>query len=400
MRLMKTLALKIIALPVATLLFVSVAGAVSLTVEYKPFGVPDSKREEYENRVRVIQEKEILLAGDQTGIALPIAKLDHSHHDFGMVDPHTTMKHDFVVRNGGTGPLALDVASTSCKCTVGRLTSNLVSPGAEATITMEWNTGYQADHYEQTATIHTNDPIRSVIELKVAGEVRGQLIAPNAVSLTAEKLGDLPSGDFVLFSQLWNDFTVLDISADGEETASLIWDVMPIDNDDVDLADKQSRSAVRVQLLVPHHRYGEFSGELQVVVRPGGGDKDVVRKVAYSGKVRRPISFVSPQLDKHDGLDIGTLTSGKKVQWHLLVQVRGGEGRQLEVLDVEPKVLQTKLRPTSREGTYRLTLTIPADCASTTFNLDHQRGYVQVGDPSDSEFSNWFPVIGAVAEIR
>ncbi len=392
---MNTHFLKFLTLPIVTVLFISVAGAVSLTVQYKTYGVPDHRREEYAKKVQVIREREKVLSGEISTADLPKAVIASKTHDFGMIDPHITATHDFTIRNEGNGPLALKVNGTSCKCTVGRLANDYLAPGEETTITMEWNTGYQADHYEQTAIIQTNDPLQKEITLTVEGEVRAQLVAPETIGLKAEKLGDLASGEFVLFSQLWSDFTVMSITGEGTD-ADLNWDVTPIENDDIELADKQSRSAVRVKLSLPHHRYGEFNGKFNVVVRPGDGTDDITREVNFTGKVRRPISFVSPQLDMVEGLRMGMMSVGEESIWHLIVQVRGAEGRKIEVLDVEPKIIQAEIQPTSREGNYRLTLKIPADCPSTIFNLDHQRGYVQVGDPDDKEFMNWFPVLGAV----
>ncbi|MFG0289865.1 MAG: DUF1573 domain-containing protein [Rhodopirellula sp. JB044] len=395
---MKSHFVKFIALPISAILLITVAGAFSLTVQYKPYGVPEHRREEYDEKLSLIAQQQKALSGEIPTEELPIAVVEESTYDFGMIDPHTTTSHSFNVRNDGQGPLSLKVAGTSCKCTVGKLEHELLMPGATTTVTMEWNTGYQADEYEQTATIVTNDPLHKEIKLSVKGVVRAELIAPKSVELIAQQLGEMATGEIILFSQLWDDFTIMSITTDEDDT-TLNWETSPIDNDDVELADKESKSAVRVALAMPRHRPGNFQGNFTVTIRPGDGSADITREISYGGKVRPPISFISPLLHRHDGLHIGTLTAGEESTWHLYARVRGGEGLQIEVLDVEPKELKAEIQPTSREGDYRLTLKIEKDCPMTIFNLDHQRGYVQVGDPEDKQFSNWFPVVGAVVEI-
>ena len=90
------------------------------------------------------------------------------------------------------------------------------------------------------------------------------------------------------------------------------------------------------------------------------------------------------------------VSSDKDHEYHLVTRVRGDIGRHVEVLDVEPKHVQARLKATKTEGTYRLTIKIPKGCPSLQFNADQKHGYVQVGDPTNKSFSNWFPLMGAV----
>ncbi|SMP39837.1 Protein of unknown function [Neorhodopirellula lusitana] len=395
---MKSNLLKFASFPVAVIGFITVAGAFTQVVEYKPYGVPDIRREEYEAKVALIHEQEQILSGEVKSAGLPVAVADHANHDFGMIDPHTTAYHAFKIANHGEGPLTLEVTGTSCKCTVGELTNNLLPPGAETTVTMEWNTGYQAEHYQQTATVVTNDPLRKEIELTVEGEVRAELIIPGSVSLQAPKLGSLATGQFVMFSQLWDDFTVMEIKSSDPEVG-LNWDVVPLEKDAPELIDKYPKSALGVKLSLPRSRYGQFSGAFNVTICPGNGAEEITREIAYTGRVRPPISFQHPELRQDSGLEIGSLTAGQEYNYHIVVRVRNLENRQIEVLDVKPKELQATMKPLSIPGSYRLTLAIPKDCPMVMFNQDKDQGFVQVGDPNDRGFSNWFPVNGAVVKI-
>ena len=70
------------------------------------------------------------------------------------------------------------------------------------------------------------------------------------------------------------------------------------------------------------------------------------------------------------------------------------------MIDVVPKLLQTKLDPSGREGFYKLTLTVPQGVDTESFNREDQRGYVQIGDPKDPRFQNWFPLYGATVKLE
>ena len=106
---------------------ISLASGVSLSVQYKPYGVPDVLRAEYEEKIADIREREYLLENaDKLGEA--IAFLPTTIHDFGMLDPHGTGSHQFEIHNQGAAPLALKMGSTTCKCTASKLGSTLLQP--------------------------------------------------------------------------------------------------------------------------------------------------------------------------------------------------------------------------------------------------------------------------------
>ncbi|MGI9473259.1 MAG: DUF1573 domain-containing protein, partial [Rubripirellula sp.] len=183
------------------------------------------------------------------------------------------------------------------------------------------------------------------------------------------------------------------------EVAGFEWYAEPIENHDDRLADKEPRSAWEIRAFATSLDTGAFSGELRVKVRGSNGVDEVERTVRFNGKVRSPINFYSPEIHFQGGLDIGTLVSGKPHRFSLVVRVRGDLERSIEVLDVQPPVLKTSVLPLPTKGSYRLTMEVPSDCPMTMFNTVKKHGYIQVGDPDDKNFSNWFPIHGAVVEL-
>lgn len=382
------------------LLGVLALGALALlltqTVTYHPFGVPKHQREQYRKKVAAIQQyAELAKQADQ--VTRPVAVTNETVFNFGMVDPHSTISHPFVIHNEGELPLRLSVQETSCKCTVGKLGTKLLLPGEQTDITMTWNTGYQADTYEQTATIATNDPLRESIELTVKGVVRAECIVPDEIVFGTSDPGKPAETTFEVYSQLWDDFEVGEIDSD---LKGFQWSAEPIAPEDVALVDADAKSAWRVRVTSSGNQRGKFSGDMKLTIKPNSGTEAVMREMSASGKVRAPVSFYSPDIHKTEGLDIGTLVAGKEYLFHLIVRSRGQRQRDLDVLDVKPDQLEAFVKPLpSQPGSYRLTLKVPEDCEMVVFNRDSKHGYVHVGDPNDKAFSNWFPVMGAVVEF-
>lgn len=368
-----------------------VSAALTNSVTYKPFGVPDHRREEYEKKVQILSEVARLARSEN---ARPKVRVDNATYAFGMLNPHETATHSFEIFNDGDSPLELQVTDSSCKCTVGELKQRFVQPGGSTKVTLTWNTGIQADDYEQAVSLSTNDPMTKEILLKVTGEVRAQCVMPSKVTFAKCEWGMSAEANFVVYSQLWSDFEIKDVSCDLRDFQ---WVAEPLESHDVAIGGEDARSAWRVRMWTFRQDYGQYESNITVRIEPVGGLKSVTNSIAATGSVKPPISFYSPGIHNSDGLDIGTLVSDKEHQFHLVTRVRSTEKRNIQVLDVKPDVLRATLSPTQRNGNFRLTLTVPKDCPTTFFNLDSHHGYVQVGDPDDKNFSNWFPLRGVVA---
>ncbi len=110
---------------------------------------------------------------DQRGGPRPKAVMPTLEHDFGIMEAGSRGTHSFVVRNEGNAPLTLKHGKndTSCGCTIGELSQDVVAPGEEATITLHWDVrGDGATR--QWGKLHTNDPLYPQFTLNVSGIVR------------------------------------------------------------------------------------------------------------------------------------------------------------------------------------------------------------------------------------
>lgn len=101
----------------------------------------------------------------------PRASVDTAVYNFGTMQRGTSKSHEFLIRNVGHAPLTVRVGSTTCKCTVGNVDDKPVPPGESVHVKLEWKALVAPGPFRQMATILTNDPLESRLELSVEGEV-------------------------------------------------------------------------------------------------------------------------------------------------------------------------------------------------------------------------------------
>lgn len=358
----------------------------TLLVEYKPWGVPDVLREEYDQKVTAINARNQLIerweAKPKPSIAI------RSSYDLGLRDPESSEGYSFEIRNDGQEDLRIQSIATGNDVTI-EFGDDVVPPGQTSELTLSWQTGSDPGPFELTATLTTNDPLSEKTEVKFVGEIKSSLLVPDVVTLPATNVAETSQVSFLVTSQLWKEFTVVDIRSDLEQ---FDWNAEALPAGDLQNGD---RSAWRVIVQAGSTESGKFTSTLNLTVRNQAGE-EITKQVILRGKVHGPIGFYGPEIHKTDGLDLGTLVSGKDHHFHLNVRLRGDTSRSIEVTGLEPSCLRASLTPQSIPGNYRLTITVPSDCPMVVFNLDTKRGYVEVGDPNDKRFSNWLPLYGVV----
>ena len=385
---------RLILLLVLPSLFLVVAGFAATTVTYKPWGVHDSEREKYESILRE-QDRLEAMAKSLPADAARVATFSTSH-DFGRVPPHSTQRHSFVLRNSGGGALRLSVAETTCKCTVGELGQDILLPGQSTEVTLTWNTGRMAEHYRQTATIATNDPLTPELELSVEGSVQAELVVPAGLILSKVNPGVRVQGEFVVYSQTEPDII---LNSATSTLGGFDWRVEPSDPASPELLSEGAVSAIKVVFSgMPTSKRGKYEASMSLEFDRGdGGDPDE-HPINVSGTVRAPVSFISPIVDSVVGLEMGSMDGDQEHRFTMIVRPRHNENRDLplKVLQVEPSVLQTELEPVEGSEDYRLTVIMPAGVRPLQFNRRDKRGFVEVGLAGEGGYSNWLPLQGIV----
>ncbi|QDS91031.1 hypothetical protein EC9_52500 [Rosistilla ulvae] len=380
---------------------------LATSVTYEPYGVAESQRAEFRQKVQEIKARSVALESirKDPDAAIPKAVSTHSMHDFGMMDPLTMGSHAFEIRNDGTESLILTGGETSCKCTLVKGATQIIEPGQSAEIALSWNSGRVREFYQQTAIIRTNDPITPEIQLKVQGKVRSE-IATSSEEIHFSNLTPDSEGTFDLdvYSQLYHEFDIQKLESTIED---LVWIVEPLGSDE--LAGHQARSGFRLHLRLPTRNIDSYvSGVLRFKVpRPILGESDpagqltidgevlpapestldpdlnraeIVREISIRGKMPNRIALFGPGLSVGSGLDLGLVSSEEGIQRKLILKVRGG--RKPEVLRigrVEPEIVDVSITPNEkREGLYTVTVAIPAGIPMTIFNTPQNKGRIEI----------------------
>ena len=317
---------------------------------------------------------------------LTVAAPDATEFDFGTMDPLTMGQHSFVSRNRGTAPLKLEVGPTTCKCTVSGLANKEVPPGEFTTVTLEWNTGRHL-HYAHAGTVYTNDPDRKSIDLRVQGVVR-MLIGADRDQIVLDRIepGQPTVVDTLLYSQLWDDFVLADLST---RIPGLQWETAAVDPDSARHLEAKAVQRLRITLpgdLPP----GPFNDSLRLTLKPASGDvQPQFVDLPIQGAVSKPLAVYGPAIDDQGIIDLGTVLQGKGARVRLLIKLRD-ESMSLAAAGVEvsPPFLQATLTPhagQTSQGLYDLTVELDDDapaCSYRTSPLGRVRidtGHPQLG---------------------
>lgn len=292
----------------------------------------------------------------------PKAVVPETTFNFGIMDPLTMGEHTFVVRNEGKVPLELELGSTTCKCTFGKLEDSSILPGEEGEVTLNWNTGRKHPYYAHSAQIRTNDPKRRSIHLSVEGLVKVQLgFEPQAIILPQVEPESTPVAETILFSQAWDSFEVKDVTS---SLAGVTWDLEPVD--ETWLTENKARYGRRLKVTLPSEMpQGHFNHQLTLHVQANGKEEVDTFELPLQGKVLRRLSAYGPTVTSDGGVDLGATNVGNPMTAKVLLKVRD-KVRELNLTEVRvtPDFVNVSVEPTpgaSGKGLYIMQIEVPSD---------------------------------------
>ncbi len=171
--------------------------------------------------------------------------VETEEHDFGDLTHQEQVSHIFRVFNQGDAPLRLQRGPTTCQCTMSTLPEQEIAPGQGAEIALTSKVIERRGFFSHSATIHTNDPRRPVLTLKIIGAIRETLAAkPNEVTLAGALAGK--AFDVSVFSQLWDQMKIVGVDSAIE---GLRWEELP--PEPKSLGDHGAVSARRLRFVLP-----------------------------------------------------------------------------------------------------------------------------------------------------
>lgn len=306
-----------------------------------------------------------------TGLALkgpreqaPKAVVDKSVHGFGVVDPTVDCRHTFTIRNEGESPLELAKGATTCKCTTSEVPAAPIPPGMAASITVASKLEKEEGEFSYAALILTNDPANSTIELRIRGAVRERLAtSPPAVALANVRRNKPMVAEFMVYSQVWNDFVVQGVKCSQEDSQ---WEMEAADAAVLKACDAKSGYRFRVT-LPPRNKGGRFAEWIELsVLLPEDVDKPRSMKVPITGSVPATIELAGKKFNGISGiLDLGPLRPREGAREEMVLTVYD-EHRNITVREIKtkPDFLSVKLNrcaAVESAGLYAVEIEIPAN---------------------------------------
>jgi hypothetical protein len=273
----------------------------------------------------------------------PIAEVPETNFNFDRIERGTSMNHKFKIRNVGDAPLHLEVVSTTCKCTVGDLEKNNIPPGEETDVELEWTAKTAPGPFRHGATLESNDPRHSRIELVVEGDVvESTVMQPADLFFGAVSSHGNQSVSATLVSNLNEEVRVTKHEfSDPEVGKHIKFDVAPLAKDQLPAG---ALSGVRITAVFePGKSLGPFFTWLTLETNLEKAQKITV---PVTGTVKGDISIFGAGWNESQGvLRLGTVSGKEGKRARLNVAVRGEHAlnTKIEVASVDPPELKVSL---------------------------------------------------------
>lgn len=168
------------------------------------------------------------------------------HYDFGTMQRGTSKSHEFLIRNTGKSPLKLRNGGTTCKCTLSKVPEDSIPPGGSTSVKLEWSAKADSGPFRQTATILTNDPTQSQVELLVDGQIFAiSNVEPPDFVFDKVSVGETKAVQVYVMAMLQDELTVKDPQF-SDPTVRDKFDVKIEPVEPKDLPNKLAKRGVRV----------------------------------------------------------------------------------------------------------------------------------------------------------
>jgi hypothetical protein len=265
--------------------------------------------------------------------------VDEEQHDFGALDSHATGRYSFVFRNVGEGVLKLTKGDTTCKCTASLLGEDgsqaEVAPGGSTEVALEWKGKGFSGPFQQSATIHTNDPERPRVTLKISGRIVNAVsTSPTELVLSGVSAGEAATGEVKLFGYQNEPLEITGYDLSDKATADkfeVAFERLPAD-EVAKQQDAKSGHLVRVTLK-PGLPPGTF--EQKIVVKTNAKDAPTI-ELPVRGSISSEISIIGPGWNEESQLlSLGTATTQEEIKRTVRIIIRGPDRDKVRIRPVE-----------------------------------------------------------------
>jgi len=290
---------------------------------------------------RVVQQSASGGASAAEKSGQPRAEVSETVFQFGSIERGTSMSHFFEVRNVGDAPLSVKVGKPTCKCTVGKVSAEVVQPGDVAQIELVWHAEAAPGPFRHGAPLLTNDPQQPRIELSVEGiVVESTMLSPAELLFGSMKAGQ--TREVSLYLMTFEDPAVEVLSYEVEGNQNVQVRVEPVEIDELPL--KEATSGVKITgSYQAGKRLGSISGWIHLKTNL---PKAPSLRIPLLGNVAGDIAIYGFGWNaKSSLLRLGNVVGAEGKEVRLKVSLRGEHAlaTKLEVASVDPPELKVTL---------------------------------------------------------
>lgn len=293
------------------------------------------------------QEAEPEVGGpvQQAEESAPRAETPETTYEFGSIEVGASKSHVFKLRNVGGSPLHVEVGETTCKCTAGDLTKNDVEPGGQTEVRLEWIAKTAPGPFRHGATLLTNDPLHSHIQLSVEGTVIASttLLIPAELVYGTLQAEETRESELLLVSYVNESLEISDYEISGKGFESRIEvHFEPLDKQQLPVPDALSG----IKILTTY-RAGKAIGPMQGLLTLSTNLENAEKiNIPISSHIVGDISIYGPGwMSKRGLLTLGQIRSseGKSVRLNLVVRGEFSADTKFKVASVNPPELKVSL---------------------------------------------------------
>jgi hypothetical protein len=321
-----------------------------------------------------------------TGHLGPIAEVvNGERHNFGTMDRNELGSHTFVIRNSGDEPLTLTKGKTTCKCTVFELRDDVLEPGQQAEVLLEWDAKSSLQEFEQSATIMINEHARPSLQLSVHGRVVESVRAdPYDVLFNDVSANESATATVMLYAHKHENLQVEKYEFQVAKQAEFFTATFePVPPEEID-GDVEAASALRMTLeLKPGLPVGLIDQAIRLTTN---ASPETPVEIRISGQIVTDISLVGPRVYPDRmliSLDTLERSKGGKSKVYLLVKGPHRNETQLSVASVEPEgeftaTIGEPIRHNEKVVRYPLTIEVPPGTLSVSRASQGSYGKIRI----------------------
>lgn len=154
----------------------------------------------------------------------PKLAYDETNFPFGRMAIKAENSHAFVIRNEGDADLVMKTGKATCKCTTFSVEKDVLAPGEETTLVINWHGGPSPDRsFSHGGPLYTNDPKNKEVMFTVKGAIEMPVeMLPELWSMGNVSLDEAGTLKAAIASKLHDQFEVESIESESKYVSATV----------------------------------------------------------------------------------------------------------------------------------------------------------------------------------